>query len=161
MTAHPARVVIGIDPDVDASGVCIVSSDCDVSIQRLAFFDLCELLAQSASEPGTIAIIEAGWLNKRSNWHGAASQAAGARIAKNVGANHQIGKLLCDLCDRVKLERVLVRPHAGKLTAAQFRAQFGDIVPRERLRMSQDERDASAIAIWYAQKLGFGLRRGK
>ena len=64
-----SQKIIGIDPDVDKSGVCIVNNM--LQIERLTTMDLVDLfvLIESMSDCRDIkVIVEAGWMNK-TNFH--------------------------------------------------------------------------------------------
>ena len=114
----PTRTFIGIDPDVHKSGVAIVRDGKLESYSAQTFFDVVKTIEDNNSSPyhEVQVVIEAGWLNKRSNWHGAPNAKAACRIAKNVGMNHQIGKLFEEYCKRTKARYELVVPKQHKYT---------------------------------------------
>src|SRR5690606_38758112 len=85
-------IYIGIDPDVDKSGYAVLDSKTkELDLYNYSFWEIIEDL-KSYLIPITV-IIEAGWLHKKSNWHGQKNVYTAAKIGKNVGANHQVGKL--------------------------------------------------------------------
>lgn len=114
----PTRTFIGIDPDVHKSGVAIVRDGKLESYSAQTFFDVIKTIEDNNSSPyhEVQVIIEAGWLNKRANWHASANQWTAQRIAKNVGANHQIGKLFEEYCKRIRAKYELVVPKQHKYT---------------------------------------------
>lgn len=129
------KIFIGIDPDVDESGVTIIQealkSPFDLTIQKLKFFELYHCLkyaftytndmGKEIREPIKI-YIEAGWLNQKSNWHSEGKgENVASRIGKNVGANHQVGKLIAEMCEYLKLEYELVQPRTSKMPVKLFR----------------------------------------
>jgi len=111
-------IYLGIDPDVDKSGVAIWNTETKKFklLKALDFFDVLALLKTKQSD---MVIIEAGWLIKKSNFHFAKNKIIGERIAKNVGANHQIGKLIEKFCIRENITYRLIKPK-GKITSYQF-----------------------------------------
>lgn len=123
-------IMIGIDPDVHRSGVAIKRGD-KLEVQTLTFFALFDALkAIYANEylvKSIIIRIEAGWLNEKSNFHGryGQSKSAGERIAKNVGANHETGRKIAEMCDYIGLPYELIRPQSAKWTPAYFKAITG------------------------------------
>ena len=79
------RFAIGIDPDVDKSG--FASWDIDrtefTAIENYSFFDLLDILTMLKKYIQVVRI-EAGWLNKKSNFHPAQGPRMREKIAKNV-----------------------------------------------------------------------------
>jgi len=122
------KIYLGIDPDVAKSGVAIWNSGEKefVGLSTLKFFDLTTAI-QFYKNNQLVVVIEAGWLNKKSNFHGrkGQSKAVGEKIAKAVGANHQVGKLLIEFCQSVNVDYVEVRPANKKIDAAGFKKITG------------------------------------
>ncbi|HEY4714284.1 MAG TPA: hypothetical protein VIH30_08625 [Aquirhabdus sp.] len=87
-------------------------------------------------------VVEAGWLNKKSNFHGRTGQtkAVGERIAKNVGENHAAGKLIAEMAESMGLVVQLVRPTSKKLNSEQFKQLTGIVG-----RTNQEQRDAGVL----------------
>ena len=88
-------------------------------------------------------IIEAGWLNKKSNWHGAKNNFIATRIAKNVGSNHQVGKLFAEYCEINNIPFELKIPKQSKITKENFNKMFNT-----KLR-NQDIIDAAMLVAGY------------
>lgn len=128
---------IGIDPDVDKSGVAIWESQSKkLKLMVPEYFDLLAILDQYIAP---VVHIEAAWLHSKSNWHGGQGAAA-QRIAKNVGANHMIGKLIEEYCKRNGIEYTLHKPASKKLTAETFEKLTG-----YKGRTNQEMRDAALL----------------
>lgn len=134
------NIYIGIDPDVDKSGVAIWNkTDKSLKLFALDFFDT--IFTIDTHQPHCTVVIEAGWLNKKSNYH--QSQGARAeRIAKNVGENHAIGKLFEKYCIRNKYRYELIQPKRSKVTADYFSKLTGITD-----RTNQEKRDAAMLVI--------------
>jgi len=60
--------------------------------------------------------IEAGWLNEKSNFHNRRGQTktAGERVAKNVGANHEVGRKFGEMCEYLGIDYEFVKPLGTK-----------------------------------------------
>lgn len=120
---------IGIDPDTQKSGVCIWDKELKtiVMAKALPFFEVIELLATYKLDKSKkmIVRIEAGWLNKKSNFHGGKTDNIKQRIAKNVGANHQIGKLFEEYCTRVGINYSLEKPTTAKWSREECQRYTG------------------------------------
>jgi len=134
------KIHIGIDPDVELSGVAVWDSERkDMDIYKLEFW-------QSISEIESYLIpvhvyIEAGWLIKKSNWHNKSvqSKVVGEKIAKNVGANHQVGKLFYSYCIKKRIPVTLVKPK-GKINNEIFKKITG-----WKRSSNQEMRDAAML----------------
>jgi hypothetical protein len=139
------KIYIGIDPDTVKSGVAVWQSQSGkLIVSALSFFKLFDLLSDFKKCPdGKIekVIIEAGWLNAKSNFHFKAHQtkAAGERIAKNVGANHETGKKIMEMCEYLGLTYELVVPKKSKTSPEYFEKITGKSV------RNQDMIDAAML----------------
>jgi hypothetical protein len=130
---------LGIDPDLTSSGVAIWDSS-NKAMDLLTNMPFYRLLAEISGFDG-IVVIEAGWLNTKANFH--SQQGAGQRekIAKNVGENHAVGKLLEEFCKLEGVKYMLYRPTRSKaVTNALFKA-----AGFWKGRSNQEMRDAAMI----------------
>ncbi|MDH6304633.1 hypothetical protein M2459_001369 [Parabacteroides sp. PF5-5] len=136
-------LLIGIDPDTIKSGFASFDVETEkLEVESLTFFEVFDRLSELQ---GCILLvrIEAGWLNKKSNFHGKylQSKSAGERIAKNVGANHETGRKLVEMCERLNIPYELVKPLGTKsIDAKTFR-----LITKVEGRINQDERDAGML----------------
>jgi hypothetical protein len=133
---------IGIDPDIDRNGVAIWESENGILVLRnLTFWQLYDLLNGSRDRIRVVRI-EAGWLNTKSNWHGRSGQtkAEGEAIARNVGQNHAVGMLVCQMCVYLEILYEEVQPKSHKVNAALFRA-----MTKYEGRTNQEQRDAAML----------------
>lgn len=134
-------MIIGIDPDLAKSGVAILSDS--LELKTMTFAETVDLFRSQQDQIKKV-VIEAGWLNVKSNVHGryGQSKSAGERIAKNVGENHATGKLLVEMAKSFKLNVIEVRPTRVKKNAEEFRRITGYVG-----RTNQEVRDAGML-IW-------------
>ena len=120
------KIYIGIDPDVDKSGVAIRQGK-EVFLFNYRFFDLYTILAQFKAdiESEVVVVIECGYLNK-GNWHKTTgSNSVNAQIGQRTGANHETAKKIVEMCEYLDLAYELVRPTKEKKNAAIFKAITG------------------------------------
>ena len=134
-------MIIGIDPDLVKSGVAILSDS--LELKTMTFAETVDLFRSQQDQIKKV-VIEAGWLNKKSNLHSrhGQSKTTGERIAKNVGENHATGKLLVEMAKSFKLNVVEVRPTRAKKNAEEFKRITGYVG-----RTNQEVRDAGML-IW-------------
>ncbi|RLL29043.1 hypothetical protein D9K80_17300 [Acinetobacter cumulans] len=132
-------LIIGIDPDLTKSGVAILGDS--LELKTMTFAETVDLFRSRQNQIRKV-VIEAGWLNVKSNLHGryGQSKSAGERIAKNVGENHATGKLLVEMAKSFKLNVIEVRPTRAKKNAEEFRRITGYAG-----RTNQEVRDAGML----------------
>jgi len=134
---------IGVDPDVDKSGFSVWDSERKEfdHVGQFEFFVLLDRI-DSLRPLGIKVVVEAGWLNKKSNFHGRKGQtkAVGEKIAKAVGANHQIGKLVVQYCNENKIKVSLVIPRTKKLNSKEFSRLTG-----YKKRTNSEMRDSAML----------------
>ena len=135
-------LVIAVDPDIDKSGICILSpSTRQLILKSLPFPVLVDFIKEARERykgVDIVVIVEAGWLNEKSNYHKARGK-SGERIAKYVGRNQQTGILLLQMCE-----------HIGIPCEEVTHEELSYIVGPLPKRTNQDQRDATILAWWYA-----------
>jgi hypothetical protein len=150
--------IIAIDPDVDKSGVAeLRTGNRLLGATSLTFPQLLEYLQFVKREIITAqgltvtVVVEAGWLNAISNYHTKADR-KGQRIARNVGSNQQVGKIIVEMCRHYEIPVETIKPlkkmwkgKDGKITHEEL-AVFTGITGQT----NQEERDAALIAWVYA-----------
>jgi hypothetical protein len=133
-----SKILIGIDPDVDKSGVAFLK-DNKLKLQNLTFFELFEMLKfYKEREIKPIVYVECGYLNK-SNWHlkfGMNSRTTG-QIGQRVGANHEIAKKIVEMCLYLDLPHFKIKPTKSKVDSAFFQNITG-----LKIKTNQEVRDA-------------------
>ena len=132
-------LIIGIDPDLDKSGVAVLGQSFE--LKNLTFAETVELFRSHQDQIKKV-VIEAGWQNKKANFRGGHSKRAGERIAKNVGENHATGKLLVEMAKSFGLAVVEVRPTKTKKNSEEFNRITG-----WQGRTNQEQRDAAMLLI--------------
>ncbi len=132
-------MIIGIDPDLEKSGVAILGDS--LELKNLTFAETLELFKSHQDQIKKV-VIESGWENKKSNFHHRIGQrkSVGERIAKNVGENHATGKLLVEMAKYYGLVVHLVKPSRSKVKAEDFNRLTG-----WQGRTNQEQRDAALL----------------
>lgn len=136
------KVFIGVDPDVEKSGVTFYNPEGKaISLNNYSFFELFEYLQETRCKFIILVVIEAGWLNK-SNWHAYknGSAAINAQIGQRTGANHETGKKIIEMCQYLELPFELVKPTRSKVGAQTFAAITGI-----KSRTNQEQRDSAML----------------
>lgn len=132
-------MIVGIDPDIDKSGIATLTENKRLEMTNLTFVETLGFIRQYKSIIKCV-YIEAGWNIKKSNWHGAKNMSTAARVGKNVGENHATGKLLYQCIEAEGLKVVAVKPNSRKLDAEQF-----EKLTKYKGRTNQETRDAAML----------------
>jgi hypothetical protein len=139
-------VIIGIDPDIDKSGIAIIDNrDKTPRLVEMSIWSLARIADYNLQGRPAVFVVEAGWLNK-TVWHGAGKLGVlpAMEVARRVGENHGFGKALVQLLKGMGFKVVLARPRAKKLCPVAVMAELGlDVKP------SQEACDAYAVAKAY------------
>lgn len=104
--------LIGIDPDIDKNGVAVYwknQGQRRIDLHSLKFFELMDFLTEQKNRI-KLVVIEAGWLNAKSNFRNTKGFGANAKIGKNVGANHEVGKKIVEMCEHLGITHKIVKP---------------------------------------------------
>lgn len=137
-------MIIAIDPDLDKSGVAIFD-DSGLKLDTMNFVGVMELLKGKNSKA---VIIEAGWHNQKSNFHKKQGQFVREKIAKNVGENHAVGKIMVQLAEYFGHQVRLVTPKYTKLNHDEFVQLTG-----YQGKTNSEKRDAGRLAWQYRHLL--------
>lgn len=147
------KIVIGIDPDVTQSGVAMLNEKV-LMLYNLTFFDLFDFLKSLKDEIRTVKV-EAGYLNAKSNFHGAKNIQTAARIGKNVGACNEVAKKIVEMCRHYDLSVKEIKPFKkiwkgrdGKITHDELMSQLKFRgIKTESKTTNQEQRDAALICL--------------
>ena len=156
--------IIAIDPDVDKNGVAILEKETKtLQIYSLTFAQVVDMvLSLKGSPTPVLVIVEGGWLNS-GNWHlrnGDSKRVAAAK-GRNVGANHETGKKIVEICEFYSIPVKVVRPLTKiwgdtmkeKISHDELK-QFAPVPSRT----NQEERDA-VLLLWNELKLPIKIKR--
>lgn len=144
-------LIIGIDPDVNKSGVATINKRTkEFTLKTLLFFELMVYLEQNKEFIKEVRV-EASWLIKKTNWH-ANNQGTGvaSRVGSNTGANHEVGRKIIEMCEHLGITYVQVKPLKkrwkgadGKITHNEIASMF-DSFPE---KSNQEQRDALLLVL--------------
>lgn len=152
-------IIIGIDPDVDKSGVGVVSRSGSVEVFSFSFPELIEFLRRSADlKERTVIVVEASW-KISTNWHTQRGESVrtAARKGKDAGRCHEVGRKIVecaryyglDVKEQLPLKKIW-KGKDGKITHEEISAFI-----HMGARSNQETRDAALLA-W--NEAGFPIR---
>lgn len=140
------KYIIGIDPDVDQSGIAIYDTELKqlTDVRSVPLFALCEQIDVTVAGGNYLIRLEAGWLKKKSNWHGGKGAVAQC-IAKQVGRNHEIGRQIEKYLIQQKYNYELLEPRGYSNIFKD--AEFFKQVTGWTKQTNEDSR-ASCAMVW-------------
>lgn len=155
-----SEIVIAIDPDVAESGFALFNRRRGtLTLAKYHFPELLQYLSVTQkmceqSKIKWIVVVEAGYMNKKANFHYLGSNPAiASRVGLNVGANHETARKIVEMCHYWHIPVVEIAPllkiwgknHKSKISAKEFNAITGYKKPT-----NQDVRDAGLLCWWAA-----------
>lgn len=156
--------IIGIDPDVEKSGVGFLEvSTLKLEASTLTFpelLDYLQFVKKTSIEKNetVVVVVEASWLISH-HWHSKKgdNQRVTAMKGNSAGRNHEVGRKIVEMCEHYGLEVIEQRPlrkcwkgRDGKITADELNYILinGGSLPIKR--SNQEMRDAVLLAWNYA-----------
>lgn len=143
--------IIAIDPDRERSGVASLIGG-TLAYGSAPFPELVSML-ESLASPDVTVYVEAGWLVPKSNYHPFQGLRA-EKIARDVGANHETGRKIIEMCRHLHVRAEEVRPlkkqwkgRGGKITHVELNRLLEARGFRPAARTCQDTRDAILILL--------------
>jgi|WetSurMetagenome_2_1015567.scaffolds.fasta_scaffold31885_4 hypothetical protein len=162
-------IIIAIDPDVDKSGVSMLTiSTRQIQIESLSFPDLIDYLKyvydKSQFTKDIIrVVVEAGWLNA-SNWHlnPHDSKAVAAAKGNATGRNHETGRKIVEMAKHIGLNVEPIKPLVKCWRGKDRKITHEELATITGItqRTNQDERDAVLLS-WIYANLPIRLKVGK
>lgn len=161
MTNHD--IIIGIDPDVEASGVAtLIRGTKKIDATTMTLPVLMDYLRRVRYPTLTIAVVvEASWTTAH-NFHSlpSDSKAVAAKKGYHVGRNHQIGIDIADIARHFSLD-VRLQPPLRKIWKGKDRKitheEICAITGYTAKRSNQEERDAMLLA-WTSANLPIKIK---
>lgn len=149
-------LIIGIDPDVDKSGFAVL--DTKKKEVRLGAYEFPIILSQlstcerliKANAKRLVVVVEASWMHT-ANWHLKRGESARQAAAKgyDVGRNHQVGKLIVELCQAWGIPVIGHAPLRKMWGGKDNKITHQELIqfcPVDRKTTNQEMRDAALLA---------------
>ena len=149
-------MIIGIDPDLEASGVAIVRNGQIESLQNMDFFDLQEFIQlQKEVDPDVIFAVENVELNKALYAkHNGQKAKVREKIGQNVGQVKGVARLIEKYLARLDCRYVMVTPLKGRFKKAKEDKHYFNRLTGWTGNSNPDKRDAAMIAL-------YGIKHGQ
>ena len=146
-------LIIGIDPDLEASGVAVVRHGKLVDMDSLDFFSLLDFIGRYKNE--AVCAVEDVELNKSLYAkHNGKNQRVRERIGQNVGQVKAIARLIEQYLIRIDAHHVMVAPLKGRFKKAKINREYFNQLTGWTAISNADKRDAALIAL-------FGIKSGQ
>lgn len=151
-----AKLIIGIDPDTNKSGLATYNPESkELSLTNKTFFDLLDTIYMDRVNTEMVKV-EAGYLNDKSNFHYSRNALTAQKIAKNVGECNQTGRLIYQFCERHGIPAKEIPPLAKmwkgknrKISYQEFQTllETNGITLTGKKLVNQEVMDAGLIAL--------------
>lgn len=149
-------IIIGIDPDVDKSGVAVIQrSTMQVSVKSVKFSAMTKIIEEIKAQSeelgkSLLVVVESSWLISH-NWHTGKKQsvASVAKTGYNVGRNHQVGMMIVEFCRELGLEVIEQIPLKKCWKGTNGKISHEEIsyfIPGLPNQTNSEERDALLLA---------------
>ena len=146
------KLIIGIDPDVHKNGVAVYWKEDGkrhLELHSLRFFELFDFL-NHLKESIKLVVIEGGWLNYKSNYRITKGNGINARIGAKVGANHETGKKIVEMCVYIGIIYNIVKPLKKSWKGSEGKITHKELEQMTKIdlkRTNQEQRDATLL-VW-------------
>lgn len=139
-------VIIGIDPDLEASGLAWVRDGNLINLEKRGFLDLQALIR---AQHGVRWVLEDVEAHRPTFQRKGAGQAAMRKVAQNVGQVKAVARLIEQTLVAAGADYVKVRPLTGtnKRRAKNDAAFFNQLTGWQK-SSNQDTRDAALLALY-------------
>lgn len=138
--------IVGIDPDLQKSGIALVQDGKLVSLESLAFFDLTvNILIQYRH--GAHFVVEDVEANKPTFQRGV-SPAQMRKISQNVGQVKAVARLIKEYLEHIGASFTMVKPLTGLPKVAKKDARVFARLTGWTDRCNEDQRDAAMLALY-------------
>lgn len=162
-TMGKTNTIIGIDPDVEKSGVAILTIEpYSLNLKSMTFSELVDFAYASVEHKDDMSVVvEGGWIN-HSHFHLSAKTRGylAARMGNDVGRNHETGRKIIEVFEHLgyavdiqKPLRKIWKGKDGKITKQELEAFAGPVG-----LCNQDCRDAALLA-WDKAGLAFVINK--
>lgn len=140
-------MIVGIDPDLEASGVALVINGQLVEMKTLSFFSLMELIRSYKDE--ALFAVENVELNKALYAkHNGKNQRVRERIGQNVGQVKAVARLIEQWLIQSNAPYVMVAPLKGRFKKAKEDKEYFNRLTGWTGNSNADKRDAAMIALY-------------
>jgi len=140
---------IGIDPDLQASGIAIMEDGKLTDLTNLSFHQLMTFIE---CHPQAIYSVEDVEALKPTFQRKKVTQAGMLKIAQNVGQVKAVGRLIVLKLEDLGLVHELIKPLRGQVKKAKTDAKFFNQLTGWDSRSNADNRDAALLLLRYLKK---------
>lgn len=143
-------LIIGIDPDLEASGVAVVRNGQIKTLTTMDFFDLQELIQlHNEANHDVIFAVENVELNKALYAkHNGKKHRVRERIGQNIGQVKGVARLIEQYLVRLNCRYVMVAPLKGRFKKAKEDREYFNRLTGWQRSSNADKRDAALIALY-------------
>lgn len=140
-------LIIGIDPDLEASGVAMVRHGEITSLTTMSFYDLLDFIHMN--QAFAVFAVENVELNKSLYAkHNGKNQRVRERIGQNVGQVKAVARLIEQYLIRIDAAYTMIAPLKGRFKKAKEDKEYFNRLTGWTGNSNADKRDAALIALY-------------
>lgn len=140
-----SKIIIGIDPDVEKSGVCMLDTTGRImSLESLPLSGILDLIEWNKE---AVYAIEDVLKSKATYTRGIKNEAAKLKKAQNVGMVKGAARLIIECIEKRTGNKVILAPQGVGKQVKQNADLFKELTGYQK-QTNEDKRDAWAVAMW-------------
>lgn len=143
---------IGIDPDLQKSGVAVLIDGRYISLKSMTFPDVVKMISSQINYDDVLVTIEDVNAHKPTFSRGKQNQSVMNKISQNVGQVKAVGTLIVQLLEHHKCPYELIKPLTGLLKQAKDNKELFNRLTGWTGPSNADTRDAAMLIHRYAKK---------
>ncbi|WP_407829356.1 hypothetical protein [Shewanella algae] len=141
-------LVVGIDPDLEASGLAIVNRNKIAELKKMPFVELIEFITALAADNDVVVKLEDVNLWKSVKKRPGTNDLVMRKISQNVGQVKATATHIKDLLNSKGINVILVKPLRGPVKQAKANSAYFNKLTGWNGRSNEDTRDAALIALF-------------
>ncbi|EKT4486714.1 hypothetical protein JGK44_001114 [Shewanella algae] len=141
-------LVVGIDPDLEASGLAIVNRNKIAELKKMPFVELIEFITALAAHNDVVVKLEDVNLWKSVKKRPGTNDLVMRKISQNVGQVKATATHIKDLLNSKGINVILVKPLRGPVKQAKTNSAYFNKLTGWNGRSNEDTRDAALIALF-------------
>lgn len=141
-------IIIGIDPDIEASGMAIIKDKVILSMHRVPFPELIEQIVNAHKQGEIIVKLEDVEANKPIFWRKGLNATVQLKVAQDVGRVKAVARLIMQSLEYHGVTVQMIKPLKGNVKKAKKDASYFNQITGWEKRSNEDGRDAALIGIY-------------
>ena len=141
-------IIIGIDPDIEASGMAIIKDGKIEAMLKIPFPELIEKIVSAHKQGKIVVKLEDVEANKPMFVRNLAGAKQAMKVAQNVGMCKGVARMIKESLEYHGVTVQMIKPLKGNVKKAKKDASYFNQITGWEKRSNEDCRDAALIGIF-------------